>query len=298
MGYSNNTQFPPLTNEVNLYSDGCGETYEQKYYVNGAYIDLCGLSVKEYMNNPCCGGTCTDGSSKPKNNIRVISYEEDGFVYYQAVADYPVTSNIKIRIANSETDVITELDIYIGETKSVPEIGDSLTITDVTLDVEEDDDFEYAPSIGDKPTDPEIITYNAYVATLHVNDAEQLTAEQVKELPVFEMTSGNSINLNFVIPPTTIETGDMEEDELNQFCEENQYSFVIILPKKVYNDKLYAIYNYGGADVTHKFVFDKTYVIDSIEYVSLIEKGTDDIAPYVPLYNDELAYEYKLTINN
>jgi hypothetical protein len=296
MGYSNNTQFPPLTNEVNLYSDGCGETYEQKYYVNGAYIDLCGLSVKEYMNNPCCGGTCTGGGSKPKNNIRVISYEEEGLVYYQAVADYPVTSNVKIRIVNSETDVVTELDIYIGETQSVPEIGDSLTITDVTLDVEEDDDFEYVPAIGDKPTDPEIITYNAYIATLHVNDAEQLTAEQVKELPVFELISGNSINLNFVIPPTTIETGDMEEDELNQFCEENQYSFVLILPKKVYNDKLYAIYNYGGADVTYKFVFDKTYVIDSIEYVSLIEKGTDDIAPYVPLYNDELAYEYKLTM--
>ena len=69
-----------------------------------------------------------------------------------------------------------------------------------------DDDFEYVPAIGDEPTDPEIITYNAYIATLHVNDAEQLTAEQVKELPVFELISGNSINLNFVIPPTTIET--------------------------------------------------------------------------------------------
>lgn len=296
MGYSNNKQFLPLTNSVNLYSDGCGETYEQKYYVNGAYIDLCGMTVEEYMSNPCCSGGGGSGSTKPKNKIRIVSYEEDGLVFYQAIAEYPVSSNLRIRIANPDTDVVTELDIYVGETQSKPEVGDSLTISNVTIDVKEDDDFEYTPSIGDEPDEPETMTHNFYIATLHLNDVEQLTAEQVKELPMFSLAAGNSIDLNFAIPPTTVDTGDMEEDELNQFCEENQYSFLIVLPKKVYDEKLYTIYNYGGVDITYKFVLDKTYTIDSNEYVSIIEKGTDDIAPYVPIYNDELAYEYKLTM--
>lgn len=298
MGYSNNKQFLPLTNSVNLYSDGCGETYEKKYYVNGAYIDLCGMTVEEYMSNPCCGGSGSgdSGSTKPKNDIRIFSYEENGVVYYQAVADYPVSSNIKLRVANPDTDAVTELDIYIGEVQSKPEIGDSLTISDVSINVKEDDDFEYITSINNESDDPETMTHSLYAATLHLNNVEQLTEEQIKELSTFELIAGNSIDLKFIIPPVTIDVGDMEEDELKQFCEENQYALIIILPKKVYDDKLYTIYNYGGTDRTYKFVLDKTYIIDSKEYVSIIEKGTDDITPYVPLYNEELVYEYKLTM--
>ena len=93
MGYSNNRNVLPLTEKNNFYTDGCGRNYESKYYVNGAYIDLCGLTPEEYMNNPCCGGNSNSGSNsgKAKNNIQIISYEENGVIYYQAIADYPVT---------------------------------------------------------------------------------------------------------------------------------------------------------------------------------------------------------------
>lgn len=302
MGYKNNREFLPLTNEVNFYSDGCGETYDKKYYVNGAYIDLCGLTVKEYMNNPCCGGGGSGSgsgseSSKSKNKIRVISYEEEGIIFYQAISDYPVKSNIKIRVHNPETDAITELDIYIGETQSKPEAGDSLTIKEVSTDIKEDEEFIYTPTIGGEPGDTEDSVYSVYLGTLPIDDARNLTIDKIKELSLFDVPAGSTMDMKFIIPSTDIDAGDMEEEEFMRFCEENQYALVIVLPKVVYENSIYAIFNYGGIDVTGKFVFDSSYVIDSTDFVCIMEKATDDIMPYVPLYKEELVYEYKLAMN-
>ena len=86
------------------------------------------------------------------------------------------------------------------------------------------------------------------------------------------------------------------EEELNKYCEENQYSFILILPKNMYNDKMYTLYNYGGIDVTNKFTFNSSMTIDSNEYICLVEKATDDVSPYVPIYGEDLSYEYKLTV--
>ena len=39
-------------------------------------------------------------------------------------------------------------------------------------------------------------------------------------------------------------------------------------------------------------------MVNDEEYVYLRESSTDDIMPYVPLYNEDIVYEYKLTLNN
>jgi hypothetical protein len=103
--------------------------------------------------------------------------------------------------------------------------------------------------------------------------------------------------MKFIIPSTDIDTGDMEEEDFMKFCEENQYALVIVLPKVVYENSAYTIFNYGGGDVTSKFAFDSSYVIDSADFVCIMEKATNDIMPYVPLYKEELVYEYKLAMN-
>lgn len=299
MGYSNNRNVLPLTEKTNFYSDGCGRTNESKYYVNGAYIDLCGLTPEEYMNNPCCGGSNSGSgsdSSKVKNNIKVVSYEENGVIYYQAIADYPVTSSIKIRVTNDDTDTVTELDIYIGETESKPEIGESINIKDASVDIKEDDDFEYTPSIKDDSNVPEDIMYNIYIETLHLDEVKGLTSEKIKTLPLYEMENGTSTNMKFIIPGTNVNVNDMEEDEFAQFCENNQYAFIMILPKTAYDNKVYSIFNYGGGDITNKFQYETLYTIDGEDFVCVVEKAQDDIMPYVPLYNEDLVYEYKLTI--
>lgn len=300
MGYSSNKRFSSLTDNTRLVIDGCGDTYEDKYYVNGTYIDFCGLSIEEYMKNPCCGGSGSGTeTTKAKNNIKVISYEVDGYVYYQAIATYPVTSNIKIRITNSETNTVTELDIYTGDSESKPEIGESLEIKDVTVDVKEDDDFLYTPITGGSGDEPgqEDVTHSIYVAALHLNELEELDTNTIRELQTFTMDEGTTVDLKYILPSTTIDYGDMEIEEFERFCIENQYALVLILPKKIYDEKQYIISNYGGSNITNNFILNSTYIIDSEDYVCLVEKAIDDIMPYVPLYNEELVYEYKLTLN-
>lgn len=301
MGYKNNREFLPLTNRVNLYSDGCGETYEKKYYVNGAYIDLCGMSVEEYMKNPCCNGGGSDSDNdnedvKPQNVIRVISYEENGFYYYKAIANYPVASNIKVNVSNYENEIITMLDIYVGDSESNAEIGEALEIKDVTLNIEEDEEFKYIPSIGNVPDEPSEISFKVYAEALHVSNIENMTAEDIKMLPSYDIQEVDAIDVKFVIPATDVDTGDMEEDELMEFCKANQYGFILVLPKHIYDNKAYTLFNYGGNEVNNKFQYWGNYVIDSDEFVCIIEKAIDDIMPYVPLFNEDLMYEYKLTI--
>lgn len=297
MGYSNNTHSLPLDILSNLYTDGCGKTYNDKYYVNGAYIDLCGLSIEDYMRNPyCCEGSGSE-NSKPKNNIMVISFQENGVIYYQAIAKYPVTSNIKINVSNNDTNVITMLDLYVGETHSTPEIGDSLLIKDAVLDIEKDDNYQYTTSINNDPGESEDMTYNVYTKALPLSEVSILTTELIKNFPMEAMSAGASMNMKFTIPASNVDTGDMEEEELNEYCQKNQYSLIIVLPKNIYHNEMYTIFNYGGNNVSNKFTYQQSYVIDDIEYVCLIEKGTDDITPFVPIFGEDLLYEYKLTIN-
>jgi hypothetical protein len=88
---------------------------------------------------------------------------------------------------------------------------------------------------------------------------------------------------------------DMSEFEA--FCVENQHCLGIFLPKSLYENKSYMISNYGGADATGNFGFEKYTSVDGVDYAYIAEKATNDIAPFVPLYNEELVYEYKLTLN-
>lgn len=308
MGYSSNKKFSAASDMIGVIIDGCGNTYEDKYYVNGTYVDLCGLSIKDYMNNPCCGN-CGGGSSsgdelpngKRKNTIKIEVFEKDGYIYYRAVATYPVTSVLKIRVVSADNNGITELDIYPGETTSAPEKGETLEITDVSVDVTEDDNFQYTPTNGNEDNEnetPEEVTYNIYVATLHLNDIENITTEFIEKLQSFVMDVGTTVDMTFIIPGTDINYYDMESEDFVDFCENNQYGFIITIPKFIYDNGGYTIYNYGGSDMTHKFVLDSTHKLNTVEYVCLVEKALDDIMPYVPLYKEDIKYEYKLTLIN
>ena len=294
MGYASNKKFSPLTDNINLIIDGCGNTHKDKYYFNGTYIDLCGLSIEEYMKNPCCGGSGSGSggnteNTKPTNEILVKSFEdENGVVYYQAFAKYPVASNMKI-IVNSTSGVVTELDIFVGDKESKPEIGETLTFEEVSLNIDEDDSYKYETTSEETQT-----SYDIYTNTDLVSNKEL----SLDNFILNTMDMNTTIDLVFIIPSTDINYNEMtDEKEFEDFCINNQYSLNLLLPKKVYDNKLYTITNYGGSDVTNKFVYETSANINDAEYVFLNEKATEDIMPYVPLYGEELKYEYKLTLN-
>lgn len=300
MGYASDKKFSTYTDNIKLVIDGCGNSHEDKYYVNGMYIDLCGLPIKEYMSNPCCGGgsgTNPDVNTKCKNNIIVTSYEKDDYIYYKAVADYPVSSNIKIRVVNSETGSVTELEIYIGETESEEEIGESLKIENITLNIEEDDDFQYIPLINGEEPNPENKSYTVYISALHLDEINNLSSETINSLQSISINQGNTVKLQYIIPATDINYNDFKDEEFLEFCEKNQYGLILILSKELYDSSAYSIYNYSGVDMKNNFKLNKNYIINEKEFVCLIEKAVDDIFPYVPLFEEDLMYEYKLTLN-
>lgn len=296
MGYSSNKRFSPLTDSIGVVIDGCGDTYENKYYVNGMYIDLCGMSIEDYMSNPCCGNCNGDSDvvTKPVNKITVKSFEnEAGEIYYQAYATFAVTSNMKISVT-STTGVLTELEIYAGQMKSEPERGETLELMSFNLNITEDDNYTYVANNGT------IVTSDIYVATLHVRELSELDATDILKFAMTSMEPNTTLDLKFIIPATDVNYNLFDDiDEFERFCIDNQYCFAVVLPKTIYDKKQYVINNYGGSDVTKNFVQEgSVFTVNDKEVVCLVEKAKDDIMPFVPLYNEELSYEYKLTLNN
>lgn len=292
MGYNNNRTSP----YQDYYSDGCGSTSSEKYYVNGTFIDLCGLSVEEYMKNNCCN--CCGGNNnnnqegvKPKNNIVVKSFEdENNTIFYQAFSKFPVTSNLKISVYSTSGN-ITELDLYVGDTQSLPEIGESMEYDKVVMNLTEDENYEYVLVPETKAED--VVVYTATpLASNGDNFSETYTSIVIK--------MGETSDIQYIIPATDVNYDNFEEDEdYLKFCKENEYCFVLCLPKTIYDNNQYSIVNYSGLDVSGKFNFVKEFTTNNISYVLLKECALteDEIFEYVPLYQEEHIFEYKLTLN-
>lgn len=288
MGY--NTNLTSILGDFN--SDGCGLKNDEKYYFNGTYIDLCGLPIEEYMKGCCCGGINSDTDneqpSKTINEIIVKSFKtENDEIYYQAFSKFAVTSNIKIN-AYSTNNILTVLTFSIGDTQTTPEIGNSEEFLTITMSLEEDETYIYALT-----TEASKSSNYVYINTMLLSEADSYSDEFTK----ITVEKGATVDLTFVIPSTNVDCNDMETEELKTFCEINQHCLLICLPKTIYDKGEYTIRNLGGDIITNKFAYEKTITIDNIEYVFLKDKATNDIMPYVPIFQEDLVYQYKLTID-
>jgi hypothetical protein len=287
MGYSNNNITPPIFGVKNLYTDGCGDSYEKKYYVNGAYIDLCGLPVEEYMKSPCCGSSGSNEGSKPINGVSVVSFESGDTVYYQAFSKFEVTSNLKVTVL-SANGVATVLDIYVGNTQSEPEIGETIEMSDIILNITEDENYKYMTV-----NDFVINIFDIYFGAILLSESGDLN----HKLEKLSVEGNNTYDLRYVIPSTDVNYNDWDDiDEFERFCVENQHCFVLCLPKEVYKNEMFSIENYGGTDVKNNFLKSNEINIDGIDYIYLIESAKEDITPFVPLYGEDSVYNYKLTL--
>lgn len=292
MGYSSNRKTPQTYSDINLYTDGCGDTYDKKYYVNGAYIDLCGLPIEEYMKNPCCcgsGNNSEESTTKPKNEIIVKSFEgEDGKFYFKAYSQYAVSSDIKIRVFYTD-EVCVELDLYIGTTETSAEESENRQILRVELNIQEDDIYKYV-AVSEEEQSTYVIYFKA-VKSSEKNDV-------IKDFDVVNMKLGTASDIEYIIPATDFNYNELSEEEAELFWSSNQYAFALYLPKEIYDKKLYSIIS-NGMDLTNNFKYENAFTIDSKEYVLLSEKAEDgeDIAIFAPEYGEDQSFGYKLTLN-
>ena len=300
MGYSENRKKYPSTINNNLYSDGCGNTYEDKHYYNGFYIDLCGMSVEDYMTNPCCncngGGSGSDAKLKNKITVKYVK-DDDGNIFYTAYAAYAVASYIKVKITFSD-NTITELDLNAGEKQSNAEKGSEPQFNSYTLNITEDNDYIYSVVMESSR-----ITYKIYNKAILLSDFEK--EDFLVDTANFDSNSvenGNTLDITFSIPASDddLSNSDMSEEELREYYKNFEHCFVLCLPKNIYDSKKYIITTLNGNDITGKFMNhkDDTVIINNGEYVLLDERSTDgNIEPYVPNFGKELIYNYKLGLS-
>lgn len=272
--------------------------FEERYYYNGVYINLNDLPIEEYMKSPFCGcngdGDSSEDSNKQKNQITVLvtKDENNGKIYYQVKSEYPVTSFLEITVF-STTDIKTVLEMHVGETESQLEEGDTKDILSVKMNISEDNNYKYIIMTQD------IDEYVIYKKAVPVS--EELTNPNEQGFNKINLKLNNTDDIVFIIPSTDIDINNFEsEDELNSFIRDNQYRFILVLPNKIYTQQKYIIYNSINIDVTNKFLLveNKKTVIDNIEYIYLYEGATDEqtMSSFVPQYNEDTIYKYKLSL--
>lgn len=292
MGYSNNITNTPFNISDNFYTDGCGNNYQKKYYVNGSYIDLCGLPIKEYMKNPyCCGNNEGDTPEYEKltNIITIITSEDNGYKLYQAEAKYAVSSLLKVVILFAD-GFQTELEITNGEVKSRKERGSvDSEIISISTNIDSDSDFIYV--LDSMITDE---YYNIYYGSYPLSQIDTIDFDTCKNI----QTNGNeTISLEYVIPESSINYSDIDDiQKLNELWDSIQYCFLLLLPEEVFKQGNYSINNYEH-DITTNFSLFKNINIGSDRYVLLIEKSTkENLSSFVPLIGESLNYNYKLIL--
>lgn len=300
MGYSENRKKCPLVVNDSLYSDGCGNKYENKYYYNGLYVDLCGMSIEDYMTNPCCncngGGSGSDSKLKNKITVKYVK-DDNGDILYTAYATYAVTSYIKVKITFSD-NTITELDLNAGDKQSNTKKGSEPQFNNYTLNITEDNDYIYSVVMESSK-----ITYKIYNKAILLSDFDK--EDFSVNTTIFNsnnIENGNTLDITFSIPSTDedLSNSEMSEEELREYYKNFEHCFVLCLPKSVYDNKKYSIKTVDGTDITSKFINHKedSFMINGGEYVLIDERSTDDnIEAYVPNYNEILTYNYKLVLS-
>ena len=269
---------------------------KNKYYYNGVYIDLNGLPIEEYMKSPFCYCNCngSEESIKQKNQITVLTKKDevDSKIYYQIKSQYPVTSFLEVSVY-STTNIKTVLEMHVGDSESKTEEGDTIDILSVNMNINEDENYKYVIMIQD--IDEYIIYKKAILAS------EEIISPKEQVFDEISLKLNNSDDIIFTIPATSININNFEsEEELNEYIKNNQYYLMLVLPNKIYTQRKYSIYNSLNIDVTDKFLImmDKKITIDNIEYVYLYEGATDaeTITSFVPQYNEDTIYKYKLSL--
>lgn len=156
-----------MVSENGIFLDWCGD--DTRYYYNGSYVDLCGMSPEEYMKRWCCNGSDDDngGNSNPRENKIIVSHEpvttESGeYAVRLAVrASKPtasdVTVTVKYEYINTETNQLeTEnVDVLIpaGQTTGVMMLArPSITVNSAAPSPLSDEAYDYV-------TDGDILSF-------------------------------------------------------------------------------------------------------------------------------------------
>lgn len=218
--------------------DGCGSADRIKW--NGLNIDLCGMSVEEYMK-PICPCNCNGGGTDTGNTKTILTLT----LSYESNADgkyYPIVSSNNKTVGG---DVQIELEIN-GETlnlilpkgstsiKSNTGFDEMLSATKFIVSNENELKEMYS-KINVVNYIPKGSSNTAYTSVIN-----QKTFDTISNISNFdfEITSTNTFtvedetDLKVYIPKWSVDEPE-SDDEYNQWLFENAYALLLYIPKEI-----------------------------------------------------------------
>lgn len=249
--------------EEGILLDYCGS--DERYYFNGVYVDLCGMSADDYMKSTqfdceCTGGTTPSDTATTKETITILftyTKNEDGTFTSIVEANPAPKQDIEVSyIIQSNDDgeipingIITPSEnpfIYtgmtfksmyniVGEEQHSIDVNDNEYYDEVIL--ETGDEIAYYGFINSTAL-TEISSYD--FSTLFNNTINDELTEVTLTLPEWN-GEGN-------------DPGNMDESEYAEFCKNNSYILALLFNEDDWDNNNVVITDPSENDITNTFV--------------------------------------------
>ena len=269
-------------NEKMRFADHCDLNENLKY--SGLYIDLCGMSVKDYIEAGKCQCCCCDNNggeneTTKKSNLLTLTTNADGFLmaYLNYSPTEPITVNCVCEGTNVEF-VLNNSGIY---TSNVVPTSEMLVVSNVTFTPNEDEKYKYGEYkvMNNTSSDTIIYSIDNLLNFSNIDSIKTLTKNDFKS----SILSNNNVVLTFKRDADTEYPEGFDEytdEEYESWREKNSYIPLIIVDKNKFSNGEINIYM-GSDKLTDDFSEIENLVIDGITYSILVHRSTSELDQYL-----------------
>lgn len=299
----------PKDKGINL--DSCNS--EDRMYYNGVYYDLCGMSVKDYINStllncdgisngggngsitpPTGGGDNNDGN----NGGGIITPPTGGGDINQPVlllnaVIFSYAENNKLTVMTNkppQADITVTFNYDNQEhVVTIPKNNNSYILTDITIN---DNITNSLDNVTISPSTDSTYKYGSYTIDDLVLPGEHFiyygmvntqTYNNIDSSYVVDKLNGEILNnieksISFIVPGTDANTDDMSDEEYEMWEENNAYFKILVIPSELYNIdgtiKFNFLFNGSNAFIGYNNI--KTLNINNIEHILLVDNEDSD----------------------
>lgn len=287
--------------------DSCNR--EDRMYYNGVYYDLCGMSVKNYINSTllnCDGinigggnGSITPPTGGGDNNDGGIITPPTGggdinqpvLLLNAVIFSYAENNKLTVMTNKPPYNDITVTFNYDNQEHvvTIPKNNDSYILTDITIN---DNITNSLDNVTISPLTDSIYKYGSYTIDDLVLPGEHFiyygmvntqTYNNIDSSYVVDKLNGEILNnieksISFIVPGTDANTDDMSDEEYEMWEENNAYFKILVIPSELYNidGTIKFKFLFNGSDAFIGYNNVKTLNINNIEHILLVDNDDSD----------------------
>lgn len=254
--------------------DYCGS--DERYYYNGLYTDLCGLSVDDFIKSTllnCNGGGNNDTPGEIIKTLNTIIFSINSNGNLIVYPNKTPKTNIKVTFtceSMSSTIILPANSTSVVNTNYTP-VNNELTVTNVSIEPSEDDLYKYGDYKVEK-NEP-MKSFTIYYNMVNSLTSDKLTNNDVKKFKNIVATV-NEQEITYILPAAPEGVEDLPEEEYLEWETNNLYQKSLVVPVEIYESNNNRKFNYllGGVDAFVGFEKIKTITIDNENYSILVDK--------------------------